>query len=197
MTITNEEMNRLLLPLAKLPGLDPVGLRVAVEGCGVGIVVEPDDAEPENRHGEWIVYPIGGWPETEPYISHDALSVKASEMAIDLADAATRDRVARWAAGRAGETSGCTAPSFRRGYEGLYGFLGTMGRVVFGVRDTAEEAGLIGRSVQDPHGSHHVGGIAVPGLVVLDEEDRRALPDGSLYRDARALALVAQHLGQP
>ena len=97
-------MSDLLVPLASLPGFDPVGLRVASTATdnakfpGLrGLFVAHADCD-EVR----VLWVADDGPENWP----------AAQVLLDLADAATRDRLARYVAGRVGLEVGSTAPTW-------------------------------------------------------------------------------------
>lgn len=160
MTISTEEFARLRVPLASLPGFDPVGLRINAGSYGKGLCT---GASPI----------IAAWR----FLCDDgsAGGADGGALRVDLADASTADRVARWVAGRVDFEVGCTAPDWHHGtdHDGNGGWL----LFWFDDGDSAE---------------YYFG---YPELEGLDWEDPRRLPDGSRYVDRLALALVAVHLG--
>lgn len=179
--ITTEEMARLRVGLAELPGFDPVGLRVWEE-AEAGVVVGRDDRPEGERRGEWLVYPATGeWEGCDTGGCDPVISAGPSHLTIDLADSATRDRVARHVAARARLEIGNTAPqwtcTFRAEGFGRWSITGRHERQ------------------RTYHGGHHEWGEAVRELQDIDATDARTLSDGSSYADALALALVACHLG--
>lgn len=191
--ITAEEMAALWVPLASLPGFDPVGLRVLVRAetavltdiasGGVG------PAEGPVWRGCWV-----WWADSSGHEDSVDL-VDWSEVILDLADASTRDRVARWLAGRVGFAVGCTAPDW---IPTLKFGLGSGG---IGYRDDGGYWTLCCSSRTEhfraPKGSTGLKAFdEVPGLVSVDPHDAHRLPDDSRYADALALARVAVHTGE-
>jgi hypothetical protein len=159
-TLTTEDMGRLRFGLAALDGFDPVGLTLGrggewaacvAYGHSDGTVLLVRGAGTRHVVTEW--WPLAGFE-------------------VDLADAATRDRVARWLAARVGLEVGSTAPGWETG------------------DIEPVEWVLVGTRIGD-----HFTPDSVPALAAVDPDDRRRLADGSLYRDALALALVAVHVG--
>jgi hypothetical protein len=180
-TLTSEELARLRVPLDRLPGFDPVGLRVIGEdGLPAGLVtlstgVHVFLADDVNEDGSNLHYP--------------------ADFDANLSDSATADRVARWCAGRVGLEVGCTAPGWRS-YSAradpplaiwLFGELGLGVRVFANQprRDPPLTGWAYSRAVEN----------VVPALADLDPTDARLLPDGARWIDRLALALVATHLG--
>lgn len=148
--VSPEELGRLLVPLTALRGFDEV---YGLEIYGLGMCLDQD-------------------AETIRTWSHNQAVRHQRDMCeIDLADAATADRIARWVAGRVGFEHAATAPNW-----------GTSGsdHPVHGPSRYA----YLGDS------DHH---FDLPDD--FDDTDDRRLPDGSMYADRLALALVAQHLG--
>lgn len=156
--IRSEEAERLVVPLSALAGLDPVGLPVVYrnERWRVNrLIVSRDQPRAscviERLDGE------GAWPEMPPY----------DVLAIDLADDATADRIARWLGVRVGLEVPCTAP--------VWGFDEGDWQVVSG---------------NDVATFDHVF-----ALTELDPFDVRTLPGGARFVDRLALAVVARHVG--
>jgi hypothetical protein len=176
--LTVEEMARLWAELDHLPGIELAGLRVVVpfsDGSsfdGLVIGVDADGAI-------WI----GGSEEIRGAAGDDYRPslrwISREDAYVDLADASTRDRVARWIADRVGQDIGSMAPELY--YDGRTWCLGA-----------DEEDGGTEFSGNPDHDATYVAALAE-----VDTNDRRTLPDpdGSWYRVARALALVAVHVG--
>lgn len=101
-------MSDLLLPLSSLPGFDPVGLRVRHPAGGVpwGVCVAVDDSRP-NVHNVVVAT-----TELGPPHDRDLDFAPARLVDLNLADASTADRVARWIACQVGVEVGCTAPKW-------------------------------------------------------------------------------------
>jgi hypothetical protein len=173
-TLTTEDMGRLRVPLAALPGLDPVGLDLVALGQGEWAVHVLDADGPWPQH-DLLVYD-GRWRTTESWWLHGD-GPELTTWAVDLADAATRDRVARQLAGRVGLEVGCTAPSFDRTPVG-WALVGPHDCIIYAEPDADLDEF-----------------VEVPALADLDPADDRRLPDGSIYRDALAQAIVAVHVG--
>jgi hypothetical protein len=105
---------RLLLRLSEVPGLDPVGLPALPEdtdGGGPGALLCPDPDYP----GDWLAGPTApdGW-EDSPGTDCAYMTLRVESPRLSLADAATRDRCARWLAERVGLEVGATAPGWYR-----------------------------------------------------------------------------------
>lgn len=152
--LTSEEMAPLRVPLAALPGLDPVGLRlVRIDNGWTSVCVGTCFQRQLVMHNYFDSKPIVEWD-------------------VDLADASTRDRIARWAAERVGLEVGSTAPS--------WGWCPP----VMTWRLYAEHGEWDApRSLfDDAFWDRHLGNL-------------RPLPDGALYVTALALAMAAAHLG--
>jgi hypothetical protein len=179
------EMSDLVrLRLADLSGFDPVGLWVANKDEPEGFLVLFQD--------ETTVLVHSGGSEDYPW-----WWTKAEEdgPTITMLHASTRDRVARWVAGRVGKDVGPSGPCWgavANSYEGggwaLLGKLGH-GLSIFMDPDRLPLAALpplvpTGESVWN----------GVPALAALNPNDGRRLPDGSRWVDAAALAAVARHV---
>jgi hypothetical protein len=155
--LTAEELGRLRVSLDLLPEFDPVGLHIWDEEYERHVLVTEAHETILDLHLR----------------QEDAFRIQRREARLDLADASTRDRVARWLGGRHGLRGGCVAPSWvNRTHDFMLG-----GAVMF-------------RRKRNGHVS-----IVVPELVATALPDLRDLPDGSRYVDALALALVAVHVG--
>jgi hypothetical protein len=155
--LTSEEMAALRVPLAALPGFGPVGLSLWNERDGLrGTVVETD-----------MGLAVFCMTEGDGHL-HD----RDDAWEYDLADASTRDRIARWVAGRAGLTLGSTAPD--------WGWCPP----VMTWRLSAERGEWDAPQAlfDDAFWDIHLG-------------DTRRLPDGSGYADAKALGMAAVHVG--
>lgn len=151
----------LRVPLAALPGIDPTWLVLHHHTGWSGVVVR------RSPRGSLVCY-AGGTSQLEPA---DAL--------LDLADASTRDRVARWCAARAELEVGPTAPGWR-GQDNPPGHPGWV---------------LHSYGSGSFFSSWTSTGAHVPTLADLAPADSSALPDGSRSVDAIALGRVAVHLG--
>lgn len=160
--LTPSDLARLRVRLDELPGFDPVGLFVYGERGDDHMVVFADD-------DDLLVHDCGSedlawwWSKSEG-------------PRLDLADASTADRVARWVAERhrtlSGEPPpGCTAPSWF--YEGGRWVLSTGGWSWLVPRDLVTEP-----------------------TELQVQLDRRRLRDGSRWVDRAALAEVARHVGR-
>lgn len=172
--IAAEELARLRVPLASLRDFDPTGLDLQADGWTYPPHVL------ENGGDDLLVYD-GKWRTSEPWwLRREGPDGVA--WAIDLADASTADRVARWVAGRTGadSTSGLTWSFDYPGWS------------LRGARPMGPYAYFA------PSVDGLMGAIAVPALANLDgfrSADDRRLPDGSRFVDRLALALVAVHIG--
>ncbi len=162
----------LLLPLSACPGLDASGLWVRdTNPAGYRrLVVETDDGEAPSR--AIVLERTDRVPEP----------VERGELLLDLADASTRDRVARLVAERLGKAIDSTAPLWYQYSESWELYTWESEKDVIFVRPV----GTYSRAY----------GPIVPALAEVDPADERTLPDGSRWADARALLLVAQHLGR-
>ncbi len=162
--------------LVSIPdGFDPEGLRVYQTRHGVlgliGVVVGPGMFE-DTR---FAIHPAG--------IGFDrCVGVDAR---LSLADARTRDALARWVAGQEGLPSELsTAPiwwSNRIGPE----FVWCIG----------SEPARPARRAFGAHPAHNVTPLLALALLDLGDPDA-TLPDGSFRRDALALAVVVRHLAE-
>lgn len=170
MSFTTDELARLRIPLSALPGFDPVGLRAWWPYLETHVLAT----------GPYGSSSIGLLVDTEVCLR----SAGRQYLYVDLADASTADRLARWLAGRVGLEVGCTAP----------GWFPKLGPDRWLLR-TAHGARLFVRAIPDRvdggDADHHW--HSVPGLPSVSFGC--VLPDGSLYTDRLALALVAQHIG--
>lgn len=172
---TPAEPSALSLRLDELPGLDAVGLRVPLRGETTGIVLRPGEVwlETWREDVDWADWALDGG------------------RVLDLADGATRDRVARWCASRLGWTLGdSTAPSWERSWDvdelGAVGGARGWSLVASGGRHVFVAA----TDDRDP------ATLVVPALAGIDRpDDERRLSDGSLWCSAAALAAFARHLG--
>jgi hypothetical protein len=162
--VSPAELAALRIELSALPGFDPVGLDVERSCCG-HVIGDPYAGPPEccGDPDEWVSF----------------------------IDASTRDRVARWLAGRVGLTVGSTAPGWWH-QEAVW---------VLAVRRAGGVKG--GSSARTFSGSPRWAASAdggkrrhVPTLGDLDPSDPRLLPDGSRYVNALALARVAVTVGK-
>jgi hypothetical protein len=101
----------LLVSLAALPGLDATGLRLLSSVSGgeyVCIGYRP-------RVRAWYALPVMSDARTAEECEWVPLGLDAR---IDLADSATRDRVARWCGERRKLEAGCTAPHWHHDFGG-------------------------------------------------------------------------------
>lgn len=184
--LTPEEMAALLVAPGLLPGLDAFGLRVAT-----WTGYHRNDLKPSGRELFLCVTRDGEPLVFDPVAQGQRLR---DHVAFDLADASTRDRIARWVAGRVGLEVAATAPDWLPTLK--YG-LGSGG---IGYRNDGGYWTVAARS----HTRHFRAPVdttllhvfdEVPGLVGVDPHDDRRLSDGSHYVDALALARAAAHLG--
>lgn len=162
--LTPDDLAALRVPLASLPGFDVVGLDLTRPVLLVGAptpwarLLWPCVRQPDGGLGLWdgdVVQPI------DP-----------ANWSVDLSDAATRDRCARYLAQRVGVGVGSTAPNW--------------GPDTFRPR----RWWLVGPD--DGYIWHGDGGDEdfVRALADLDPTDDRRLSDGSRWVDAAALAAV-------
>lgn len=188
--LTAEELGRLRVPLAALPGLydNPMGLLVVDADDEWGVIVcraqDYDDPAPgDNDHETPLV--LVAWSRC----GADAEApewIEVADLSVSLDVGPNADRVARWLAARVGLEVGCTAPLWSvcaRGWGG-HGWALTQ-------RD------FEGETTCKVFASPYNGGDCA-ALTEMDELRTDAgprLPDGSLFRDRLALALVAQHIG--
>lgn len=169
MIITPEEMARLRVPLSALPHFRPD----LIWECQGDRVVQVWSVLEEEQEHYFLARHDGDdsvakwWSEPESW------------MMLDLSDASTADRCARWLAGRVGLEVGCTAPGWFF-HEAMVAWL--LGR---GRRDTTRLFAQNGPDID----------YVVHTLADLDPTDDRRLPDGSRYVDRLALALVCRHVG--
>ncbi len=162
---------RLLIPLAELPGLDPVGLVVHSRSYGELMCLGwCYDAPDRNIR---VVRNAGPWPR-----GWGLVSAWHGEYALDLSDAATRDRCLRWLAGRVELPKGCGAPTWKW-HSALRCWL---------LSDGDGHCHTFARDWL--YVEHHV-----PTLADLDPTDDTRLSDGSRLVDALALAAVLRHVG--
>jgi hypothetical protein len=167
--LTPDDLARLRIPLAQLPGLDSTGLHLWAGERHVTCVY--DTVTPYYHTDEHaIVLIVGGDEDTRV-----EQAPRDEGWAIDLREGAAADRVARWLAARLDTEVGCTAPTWACGssHDGEQGWTlwGCGAEYWFSCED---EGSVL-------HG--------------LDPFDDRTLPDGSQWIDRLALALVAQHVG--
>ena len=166
--ITPADLARCRVRLADLPGFDATGLLlrdakgdeegIVVYDDGRDVLVHPEDGDDEPRY--WTRDQEGDLDEEGPCVS--------------TTDASTRDRLARWVAGRVKLPVGSTAPDWA-------------------CRFTSPHWTLAGP--QRGNGGSEAMCTFHQGLADLDPNDPRLLPDGSRRVDAVALAEVARHLG--
>lgn len=167
--ITDADLSRLRVPLASLPGLVPVGLRVVSTG----------------ERGGWVL-PVGLHRDRYQVASPDGLAVGSEcidwddldfTWAYDLQDSSTADRVARWVADRRRVEVGCTAPEWGVSLFNLYAL----------------------RTITIRSGREHYHRWEAPRVDGSDlwswYHDDRLLPDGSRYVDRLSLTLVAVLVG--
>lgn len=95
--IAAEEMERLRVRLADLPGFDPVGLVVQYEGDERLLCVGQFD---------------GGVLLDDEGPDGEQLAALPEQCEVSTADARTRDALARWVAGRIGRSVGSIAPGW-------------------------------------------------------------------------------------
>lgn len=188
MTLTQTELDQLMLPLTSLPGFNPVGLHLASPFANDGkmvyihwLCVDRDTLNADDGAINcWCGEDNGftGWIERRQWY-------------LDLADASTADRVARWVAERLGlrivdidhhlrEHSHleCTAPVF---------FVNAYGQCIIGRDRIGARTSFHGWRQDDPD--------KILALQDLDQYDRRQLADGSRYVERLGLAIVAFHVG--
>ena len=148
------ELAMLRVPLSSLPGFDPVGLVL-------------------HHHSGWSGFAIGRSPRGSLVCYSSGVSqLEPAAAEIDLADSATADRVARWAAAQVELATDCTAPGWRY------------------LPDS------VGWWLAAPDGAGWFFPVSsLPLVKVFWADDDRLLPDGSRYVDRLALALVAVYLG--
>jgi hypothetical protein len=158
--LTPDDMARLRVRLDDLPGFDPVGLRVF-------------HSRTSYVDSLCITAGIGVVPRERGLVLLDL----PATVCLDLSDASTRDRVARWMAGRAVQPFplGSTAPEVR-------------------LTDAMDGRPLL-RLVGAGRQAAVFTSVALDGIADLDPKDPRLLPDGSRWVDAAALAEVARHVG--
>lgn len=170
--LTTADLARLRVPLASLPGLDPVGLVVAT-----WTGYHRNDPEPSGRELFALWSPNDG----APLVVERGVGLRRRyRVEADLSDRSTRNRVAEWLAGRVGLEVGSTAPVWV-GYIDGWRLLGT-----------EHTQGNLRLFTWDTGGTRTA---TVPALADLHPVDDRRLPDGSRFVDAWALALVAVHVG--
>lgn len=163
----------LLISPSALAGLSPVGLRVwnvrdELEGHVVPGVYQHRVYAPTEGDGD--LHPLAD----DPWM-------------LDLADAETRDRVARWVAVRVGLQLSSVAPSWQYG-----GRLWQIDVPRRGWASTLVSAWWFA-PYESPHWREEV--TVVPALAEINSERMSELEDGSLLIDALGLAVVARHLG--
>lgn len=166
----------LRIAFAELPGFGDVatGLPVRIAWAGTHLRGLYLGATPGSHVGPYAVLVDDGYVGIAGW---DGLSV-------NLADAATRDRVARWCAARLGWPAQTSAPTWMRTLD----LDDSAGWCLVGADDRAEVFLACG-DVRLPNER------ALPGLAALDRDDARTLPDGTRWVDAAALAVAARHLG--
>jgi hypothetical protein len=117
-------------------------------------------------------------------------SVRHKDIALDLSLPEVRDRVARVLARVVGLECGSTAPGWSTEGNDYFDPEWCLAHPVWTHRTRyfipAKEWGRL---------YHHDRAIIVPSLSTLDPSNPASLPDGSRWVDARALVLVAQHVG--
>ena len=156
----------LRVALSDLPGFDPVGLRVLDPNGELGSYVA--------TYADEVHVMLDGRANATGGLVLD------EDVDLDLSDAATRDRLARWLAARVGLEVGCTAPRWFWHVAMRCWVLG------HGRLESSRSFSFDGR-VTDHE---------VPPLSDLDgADDDTRLPDGSRLVDAVALARVAVHVG--
>jgi hypothetical protein len=164
--LTPDDMARLRVPLAVLPGFDPIGLFVANGADDEGYLVLFRDETTILAHNCGTdEYPWWWSLDEEPGPE------------VSLTHASTRDRVARWVAGRSVQPFplGSTAPEVR-------------------LTDAMDGRPLL-RLVGAGRQAAVFTSVALYGIADLDPQDPRLLPDGSKWVDAAALAAVARQVG--
>lgn len=175
---------RLLVPLAKLPGLDPVGLPVRGRGMDsttdpLGWAVGPTLTQTQTgRNGRLVARPsaesdgiaFGNWEWDDT-------------LYLDLSDAATRDRCLRWLAGRVGLEVGCGAPRWAPWPDQMASW--------------ELDSTITWDPMAPVEGREGKAFRGCPALVDLDPTDDTRLPDGSRLVDALALAAVLRQGGTP
>ncbi len=182
--LTQEEMGRLRVRLADLPGFDPVGLTAHVDASGrsddhrLGVYVPGGPGRDTGVSGippyHWV------WHGEDLY-DPDVWCMST----VSTADARTRDALARWIMSHdAGmKIRRCTAPNFRS----------WVTHKAIGWHITNGPGWSASQSAVDDYRA-----LLVPGLADLHPNDpghERVLPDGSRWVDAAALAEVVRHLG--
>ena len=171
MTITTEEMERLRVRLADLPGFDAgdeeweTASRRFARHCMRQLALNHGLDEPDDY---------------ELIAINDAFDDALPEREyVSTADARTRDALARWVAERVNVSIGCTiAPGFYWWDHDL---------------SEGEEPAWILQSIEPEARGYH--GWTRARVLGLDPTDDRLLPDGSRWVDAAALAAVVRHVG--
>lgn len=169
--LTPDDLARLRVPLSDLPGLPCRGLLLyPMEGSvHDGPLLAETDIRPDDM-GRPVVRVCGGMRLTEFW-------------AVDLSDGATRDRCARWLAGRVGLGVGSTAPRWEPVWTPATDrawYLGGRGGTI---------DWFAGPSYPLTHTTSRAP-VPVSALDDLDPSDDRRIPDGSRWVDAAALAAV-------
>lgn len=168
--LTSEEMERLRVRLADLPGFDPVPLFAYLLG---------DDEEEA-----WVVVGDGSTRGVKYAIlwSGSTRDVPLSDVWVSTADARTRDALARWVAGRVGMSPASTAPAWHVGDPAPGTWNLRWWYTEFVTFHAPRPSSYRGTKVSSEHEVSALGG--------LDSADPRRLPDGSRWVDAAALAAV-------
>lgn len=153
--------HRLTFAVSRLDGIDPSGLR--------GVIPGPYLSTGQQRDVVFILR-RGGLPGTCDVVRSGGVYHCVSNVELNLADASTRDRCARWLAARRRHPSMATAPAWRMqlAQDTPEGPVYTVWRLSSGTTHTDYSGGLY----EDL--SHLLGG----------------LPDGSDRRDALALGIA-------
>lgn len=178
--LTSEEMERLRVRLADLPGFNPVGLTVDAkngDGSTFGAALCVGVRHPQGGTVFWM------WTEVNGLVVFG----HGTEVFVSTADARTRDALARWVAGRYGLRVGSSCPSLLCNEQELFQWK------LYSAPDFRV------------YNSGHVtfDGDAEDGpteLRRLRAEDPRLLPgltanDRARWVDAAALAAVARFVG--
>lgn len=170
----------LTLPVAALPGFDPLGLMLWWQCPGEGSDWKYLCANSATLDGGTVPILVSGpevrWP-------------RRSEVRLDFGDAMTRDKVARWCAARVGVVVDSTAPTLRRP-PGPWAIDNGRPHADWSLVPSTDVHLFVRKEPTPGPGITYV-----PALADLDATDMTLLGDGSRFIDALALKLTAQHLG--
>lgn len=169
MELTNQDRARLRFPLSCFRGLDPTGLRVFLRGWEwYGTPLATGRATPNV-----FIYNVPSGFPTVQCVAHGG-DVAPDDILLNLEDAATRDRVARWMAQVVGLKVGATAPPIR-------------------VSGWDHADGRKSRHIKiGDDGLHDYRTLSLPDDI--DDTDERQLFDGCLYVDALAMGIAGKRL---